>query len=66
MPYEADAHLWAKKQLDVVAQIFEDHLKNHQFMVSDRITLADVSVQVHFSLVSTLHTIKNGLNSIPI
>lgn len=62
MLYEADAHLQAKKQLVAL----EDHLKNHQFMFSDRITLADVSVQVHFSLVSTLHTIKNGLNSIPI
>ncbi|CAL9733491.1 glutathione S-transferase Y-2 [Monosporozyma servazzii] len=48
LPYDADAHLQAKKQLDVVVQIFEDHLKNHQFLVSDHITLADLSVTGSF------------------
>ncbi|CAL9735045.1 glutathione S-transferase Y-2 [Monosporozyma servazzii] len=44
MPYDKDAHAQAKKELDAVVQIFEDHLKNHQFLVSDHITLADLSV----------------------
>ncbi|CAL9735134.1 glutathione S-transferase Y-2 [Monosporozyma servazzii] len=48
MPYNADAHATAKKQLDVVVKIFEDHLKSHQFLVSDHITLADLSVTSSF------------------
>ena len=48
LPYDADASVIAKKQLDVVVQIFEDHLKNHEFLVGDHITLADLSVTSSF------------------
>ena len=43
MPYDAVAHEKAKKAFDVVVQIYEDHLKNHRFLVGDHITLADLS-----------------------
>ncbi|CAL9735137.1 glutathione S-transferase Y-2 [Monosporozyma servazzii] len=43
MPYDADTHPKAKEQFDVAVQIFEDHLKNHQFLVGDHVTLADLS-----------------------
>ena len=43
MPYDADTHPKAKEQFDVAVQIFEDHLNNHQFLVGDHVTLADLS-----------------------
>ena len=48
MPYDKDAHAQAKEKFDVVLKIFEDHLKKHQFLVSDHVTLADLSVSSSF------------------
>lgn len=43
IPYEAMAHEKARKDFEAVLQIYEDRLKNHNFLVSDHITLADLS-----------------------
>lgn len=43
MPYNAVVHEKAKKDFEVVVQIYEDHLKNHNFLVGNHITLADLS-----------------------
>lgn len=48
IPYNAEAHLEAKSQLDVVVQIFEEELKNNQFLVGNHITLADLSASGSF------------------
>ena len=50
MPYDAVAHEKAKKAFDVVVQIYEDHLKNHRFLVGDHITLADLTAACCFYL----------------
>lgn len=49
-PYDAHAHSTAKKQFEAIVQIFEDHLKNHRFLVSDHITLADLCASSAFFL----------------
>lgn len=43
IPYEAMTHEKARKHFEAVLQIYEDRLKNHNFLVSDHITLADLS-----------------------
>ncbi|CAL9735135.1 hypothetical protein MOSE0_G07800 [Monosporozyma servazzii] len=48
LPYDTDANLQAEKQFDVVAQIFEDHLKNNQYLVGSHITLADLCASGSF------------------
>lgn len=50
LPYNADAHAKAKTQFEVVAKVYEDRLKDHQFLVGDHITLADLSSVSSFFL----------------
>lgn len=42
IPYEAEANSKAKKQFETVLQIYEDCLRDHQFLVGHHLTLADL------------------------
>ncbi|CAL9730072.1 hypothetical protein MOUN0_I05930 [Monosporozyma unispora] len=48
IPYDADASSKAKKDFEVAVQIYEDRLKDHQFLVGNHITLADLCASGSF------------------
>lgn len=43
LPFDAKTNEQTKHEFKVVAQIYEDHLNTHQFLVSDHVTLADLA-----------------------
>lgn len=48
-PYDAKAVTEAKRRVDVMVPIFEDHLSDNKFLVNENITLADLTAATCFS-----------------
>ncbi|SMN20633.1 similar to Saccharomyces cerevisiae YGR201C Putative protein of unknown function [Maudiozyma saulgeensis] len=47
--FDAKAIVEAKKRVDTMVPIFEDHLSKHRYLVNENITLADLTAATSFS-----------------